>query len=393
MLYDAVVVGAGPAGAMAAHELARGRARVLIVEKARLPRYKPCGGGLTPRARAISPLVAEYRPLALADTIVVPYRDRELTCRVPSPLAMVMRDQFDAYLTKQAVAAGAELRDSTALSQVTIERSEVRLVAGGTSIRARYLIGADGALGSTSRLAGLSTAVGIGVPAIEVELEVSDGAGERYAGSTLIDVQSVPGGYGWVFGKGAQLSVGVAAFLPSQRRVLRGSLDRFLAGHSGLRGARTLLQRGHIIPLGGRRRQCYRERVLLAGDAAGLADPLTGEGISYALASGRRAARAVLDALGSDVTAMARYQRFVDQTLGSNIRYAGWIAALAYRYPAPLLEALAAREDLRSLAARAISGATPYEALAKMVIIRAPRLIPYIASAHRSGGMRCSEHM
>lgn len=363
LTYDAVVVGAGPAGAMAAHELARGGARVLLLEKARLPRYKPCGGGLTPRARAVSPLAASFPAEAQADTILVLYRRQMLSCRVPSPLAMVMRDRFDAYLAEQAVAAGAELRDGTALARLERAGGGVRLVAGGDTVTARYIVGADGARGLTARLAGFPQPIRPAAPAIEVELIVPDAVHARYEGATLIDATTVRGGYGWVFGKGEHLSVGVAALVPAGRRELRAGLDRFLVRHEGLSAGRVRLRRGHVIPLAGHRASWRRGPIVLAGDAAGLADPLTGEGISYALASGRRAGRAVLDALAGQPEALPRYERFITRTLCGDLRYARWFAALAYRYPAPLLEALAAHEGLRMVAASAIGGALPYRTL------------------------------
>lgn len=157
LTYDAVVVGAGPAGASAAHELAQGGARVLLLEKARVPRYKPCGGGITPRARAVSPLAARATPTtqeARAGSILLAYGQQALSGLVPDSLALVMRDKFDAILTEYAVAAGAELRDGIALTGLERMGVGLRLVAGTETIMTRYVIGADGATGMTARLAG-----------------------------------------------------------------------------------------------------------------------------------------------------------------------------------------------------------------------------------------------
>lgn len=376
--YDAVVVGAGPAGASAAHELALGGARVLLLEKARLPRYKPCGGGITPRAQAVSPLAAMVTPGAReahADTILLAHGPQHVSGRVPAPLVLVMRDRFDAALVQRAVAAGADLRDGTALTSLERTGADVHLGVGGDTIRARYVIGADGATGVTARLAGFRPVADHGAPAIEIELAVSDATRTRYATTTLIDVDTVRGGYGWVFAKGAHLSIGVAGFLPAGRRQLRAGLARFLAAHPGLEAGRVLLRRGHIIPLAGQRPTRCHGPVILAGDAAGLADPLTGEGISYALASGRRAGIAVLAALSETAGALDRYDRFVDRTLGRDLRYARCFAAIAYRYPGPLLRTLAARPGLQDVAAGAIGGALTYRALLARLALDAPVLL------------------
>src|SRR5579872_633315 len=108
MTYDVIIAGAGPAGVSAAQVLARGGARVVLLEKARLPRYKPCGGGLTPRARARSSLAMTCIPETAATSLGLRGWGRLVDCELPAPIGMVMRDRFDAYLVEQAVASGAE---------------------------------------------------------------------------------------------------------------------------------------------------------------------------------------------------------------------------------------------------------------------------------------------
>jgi len=380
--YDAVVVGAGPAGVSAAHELAQGGARVLLLEKARVPRYKPCGGGVTPRARAVSPLASRAIPAtqeARADTILLAHGQRALSGEVAGSLVLVMRDQFDAALTEYAVAAGAELRDGTALTGLERAGAGLRLIASGETITTRYLIGADGATGTTARLAGFQPVADTGAPAIEVELTVSAAAQARYEHTTLIDIATVRGGYAWVFAKGEHLSVGVAGFLPEGRRNLRAGLERFLGSYPDLARGRVRLRRGHIIPLAGQRSTRCHGPVVLAGDAAGLADPLTGEGISYALASGRRAGVAVCDALHEKPDALRYYDRFLERTLGADMRYARYFAALAYRYPGPLMRVLAAYPGLQDVAAGAIGGALTYRTLLARVASESPSVLSHLA--------------
>jgi len=156
IVYDVVVIGAGPAGSSAALALARGGARVLVVEKARLPRYKPCGGGLTARARRVSEQAAAFVPETAASTLLVAGGGRVTPCGMPEPIAMTMRDRFDAYLAAAAAAAGAEVRDGTALTALEPDGYACRLRVGTESIRASYVVGADGANGVTARLAGFA---------------------------------------------------------------------------------------------------------------------------------------------------------------------------------------------------------------------------------------------
>ena len=375
--YDAIVVGAGPAGASAARALAAGGARVLLLEKARIPRYKPCGGGLTARALGGSPLVAGFPPETRAATIRLAYGPSEVSSSVPTAVHMVMRAQFDAFLTQQAAAAGAELRDGSALESLDLDGGVVRIRAGADTLQARYLIGADGANGVTARLAGFPPGTAAAT-AIEVEIETVPDQQARYQDAALFDFGALSGGYGWIFGKGAHLSAGVGAFGTGTGRELRPSLAGFLERQPALRGGKVVRQKGHRIPLAGSRTHYRRGPVLLAGDAAGLADPLTGEGICYALASGRRAGAGVLAALQSGPEALAGYDRYLQHTLGGDLRYARWIAWLAYRYPDLLLRVLTGRPGLLQMAVAAVGGDEEYRALAMRLLRGVPKVVRHI---------------
>lgn len=377
--YHAVVVGAGPAGASAAHLLARGGARVLLLEKARLPRYKPCGGGLTPRASASSPLVAGCNPETVATTLILTGSSRMVSCGLPQPIHMTMRDRFDAYLVEQAAAAGVEVRDGTALSALEQTAGSLRVRAGSTMVEAAYVIGADGANGVTARLAGFARGAEPAA-AIEAEIAVSESARYRYEHRALLDFQTVRGGYAWIFGKGDHLSVGVYTLDAEARKDLRPALGAFLAAHPDLRDARILLQRGHRVPLAGGRRSRRRGAVLLAGDAASLADPLSGEGISYALASGRRAGASVLAALQGAESALDGYDEYLRRDLTGDLRYARLVAAIAYRFPAFGLRLTQNHTHMRELTAAAISGTLEYRTLALHLLQRSPQLLRYLPS-------------
>lgn len=374
--YDAVVVGAGPAGTSAAWALARGGARVLMLEKAVLPRYKPCGGGLTGRSRAALPHITAFAPESSAHIVRVAHHERTLAPTLPVPVTMVMRDRFDLFLAEQAVAAGAELRDGTALESLEIVNGGVRVQASAETIAARYLVGADGANGITARLAGLGP-LGDHAAAVEVEMAVPDAARTRYDDTALVDFGAIEGGYGWIFGKSDRLSVGVGSFLPGSRRDLRAILDRFLATHPDLQGGTVLLRRGHRIPLAGKRGTRHNGPVVLAGDAATVADPITAEGIAYALLSGRRAGETVLSALAATPAALDDYDRWVDRELWGELRYARMVARIVYRYPGVFLGLIAQHPRLEQVAASAVAGTLSYKTLFKGVVKRAPQLVRY----------------
>jgi geranylgeranyl reductase family protein len=372
--YDVVVVGGGPAGASAAHILAQGGARVLLLEKARIPRYKPCGGGITARARAASPLVAAMPMETTATAMFVPGGRQEVCCPLPAPIGMVMRDHFDAQLVARATDAGAELRDGTALSGLEQAGSRLRLQAGKDTVTACYVIGADGANGITARLAGFPPMSAVGA-AVEVELAVPDRTLARYRQAALLDLLCIRDGYGWIFGKADHLSVGLGVFHGNRKHDLRAALTRFLAAHADLRNGTIVHQRGHRVPLAGGRRTRRHGRVLLAGDAAALADPLTAEGISYALASGRHAGVTVLAALQSSPAALAGYDRYLTWELCGDLHYARLVAALSYRFPDVVVRLAAESPALRDANTAAVSGTTDYRSLVLRLARKTPKVL------------------
>ncbi len=282
------MVGAGPAGTTLARLTAAAGARVLLLEREALPRYKPCGGGVTPKAWPHLPPAAaatvRWR-VAAADLI---YGGRSVAMKARgAELALVMRDEFDAALAQAAVAAGASLREGVRVTGLE-ERDDGTVevfVAGGPSVRARYVAVAAGALGAPlfpgrgPRFA----------PALDVEL-IGDG---RIAAVTG-DFACVPVGYAWTFPKRDILSVGVASWA-ERPGGLPAAVDGYIA-RMGYGGLPVRIRRGHRIPVGGSllASDLVRGRILRVGDSGGFADPIFGEGISYAVASAVAAAPAVL---------------------------------------------------------------------------------------------------
>ncbi len=294
VLWDAIVVGAGPAGATAARRLAQGGARTLVLERQALPRYKACGGGVP--ARTLQLLDVEIEPVAegFVDTIDVSNLGKtQFRKTSPNPLAwMVMRDRFDQRLSDAAVQAGAVLRDHCpAQSIFTTNDSIYAETARGTE-RARWLIAADGATGPATRQLGIAAAPTRSA-AYELEVTAPPSALERWDRAANVDVGYQPWGYGWVFPKQGKLSVGVVT-APRHGREIRRHAERYLT-RLGLEDAELETVQGH--PIRYRRsvaEPVARDRALLVGDAAGLADEFTAEGIAYAVHSAQLAAAAIL---------------------------------------------------------------------------------------------------
>jgi geranylgeranyl reductase family protein len=254
------------------------------VERSEHPRYKTCGGGLIGTSiAAISGLPIPVRDEIYAATFTL-HNKHEYTRRDNSPvLTMVLRDEFDDALRRQAVANGAALLQRSLVRAVSQDRSsaQARLV-DRSSISAQVMIGADGSSSVTARHVGVTLSqVDLG---LEVELAVPASIQQLWRGRLLLDWGPIPGSYGWIFPKEDRLTVGVIAARGSGDDT-RNYLQDFLNYH-GLASCERVHDSGHITRCRTETSPLRRDRVLVAGDAAGLLEPWTREGISFALRSG-----------------------------------------------------------------------------------------------------------
>jgi geranylgeranyl reductase family protein len=320
--FDVAVVGAGPAGSTAAYRLARAHARVLLIDKKSFPRDKPCGGGLTVRALRQLPFPVEQ---------VVEDRITRTRCRLrygptleheSSQVLCVMtqRRRLDAYLVDQAVTAGAEFRDGV---HVTVE-SDTRLRVDGKPIEVETLIGADGANGTTARSLDLGGEIVNGV-ALEGNLPYEQLPDDEWRGMLVLELGVVGGGYGWIFPKGDHVNVGVGGW-GHEGPHLRRHLD-VLCTHYGVDSRELTNLRGHRLPMRRPGTALARGRVLLIGDAAGVLDPVSGDGMYEGFVSARLAADHILR---GDLSGYASALRRELDPLAS----AGWKAKYALdRFP------------------------------------------------------------
>jgi geranylgeranyl reductase family protein len=325
--WDVAVIGAGPAGLAAASAAAAAGARTIVLERAEHPRYKTCGGGLIGASRA-----------AAGGLIDVPARDeirsatitlrggQEYTRSHSEPLlAMVVREEFDAALLKRAEENGAHVRQRVQVR--AIEQADGRATArlgDGTEVAAQVIIGADGSSGVTARHVGAKfDQVDLG---LELEIAVPDKVASQWQGRVLLDWGKIPASYGWVFPKGDRLTVGVIASRgqgEATKAYLREFVDRL-----GLAGFEAVQDSGHLTRCRSDDSPLRRGQVIVAGDAAGLLDPWTREGISFALRSGalagEYAAKGDLDGYVAAVnTTLARDMRAGQTLLSAFTRHTG----------------------------------------------------------------------
>lgn len=312
--FDVAVVGAGPAGLAAARAAAAAGARTILIDRAEHPRYKTCGGGLIGTSLALA-----------APRIQVPSRDsissitftddghRAFTRQSARPLlTMVRRDEFDHALLEAAASAGAKVLQNAQVRALDQDAESATVTFGdGVSLTARVVIGADGSAGVTSRYVGVDfEQQDLG---LEVELAATRDDREAWRGRVQLDWGAEPGSYGWVFPKDDELTVGVI-MAKGKGAETKDYLTKFLST-LGLNGREVRRDSGHLTRCRTPDAPLTRGRVLVAGDAAGLLEPWTREGISYALRSGAWAGEVAARAAEQGVGALDGYPALVRKHL------------------------------------------------------------------------------
>jgi geranylgeranyl reductase family protein len=274
--WDVVVIGAGPAGATAARSAARMGAQTLLIDKWRFPRYKTCGGGLVGISSAA---IAGAGSFPVRDSIrcmSFTRRGRMLRVRrskIPI-LLMADRSELDSALKDNAVDAGARFEGGVKALSIEERGGRVVIETSGGALRAASVVGADGSSGRTRRY------VGVACDLVDLGLQVeAEGKGLRdhWHGRVHLGWGALRGSYGWVFPKGNAVSVGVIAPKGQPEATLL-YLRAFLHQRdlSGLSEGRV---NGHMTRCRSDGSPLSRGRVVVAGDAAGLLNPWTREGI------------------------------------------------------------------------------------------------------------------
>jgi geranylgeranyl reductase len=302
--FDVVVVGGGPAGATAAHDLARAGRSVLLLDKA--GRIKPCGGAIPPRLIRDFDIPAHLLVARVTSARMIAPSDREVDMPIDTGgyVGMVDREVFDEFLRDRAAEAGAERRTGT-FETLEHDPDGVAVVAyrpkGAADdapperIRARCVIGADGARSAVGKQA-IKGAERVPCVFAYHEIVAAPGPEATRYDPTRCDVfyqgKHSPDFYSWIFPHGETVSIGTGS--AHKGFSLRGSVGGLRAA-TGLDQARTIRREGAPIPLKPLKRWDNGRDVVLAGDAAGVVAPASGEGIYYAMLCGRLCAEAAAE--------------------------------------------------------------------------------------------------
>jgi geranylgeranyl reductase family protein len=308
---DVIVCGAGPAGSLAAYTLASQGVNVLILEKSVFPRYKVCGGGLTHKILAdipfdLSPVIeTTIRSIHFSYRLAGKFtRDSET-----SLMYCTMRDNLDEFLLRKATDAGARVSFSSHVREIRQEPLKVIVKTGHNEYSCDLVIGADGASGIARRAVSLKTRFLKGM-AWEGEIRTTDQVLKEYAGTVFLDWGTLPGGYGWIFPKKDHISAGVGG-PAALSGAMTGYYQQFLKS-TGIGFGETISLRSWPIPVNTGKTPVHSGRVMLTGDAAGLTDPLTGEGIHYSVRSGITAASVAMEFLSGRISTLGSYSERIN---------------------------------------------------------------------------------
>lgn len=356
---DVIVIGAGPAGSTAARKLALAGWDVLLLEKHALDRRKPCAGGISPRAVRgldfpVDPVVEHT-----VGAYTFSYRAESFYPAGPVDVSirMVRRSRFDHLLAEKAVEAGADVRPLSPAEAVREEKEGVAVLSRGEWHRAAALVGADGAAGVAARSLGLAQNVRLGA-AVEGEVRVPTPQLQEAQSSILFDMGALPRGYRWIFPKGDHLNVGSCTTQEKVKGVKASCLE-LLKRHPLLRDHLEFSMTGAPLPYLTAPCPLNSRRAVVCGDAAGLVDPLTGEGIQHAIETGNLAAE-VVDGFLKRGESLDRYTGWVSQTALVELSIADKFARLLLDHPYASFHAGVRNRRVNALFADVVSGRKTY---------------------------------
>jgi geranylgeranyl reductase family protein len=365
LMFDCIIVGAGPAGGSAAYHLAKQGRSVLILEKESLPRYKPCGGGVSPAiaqwfdfdfSPAISCRVDTLRyTWNLEDPVDVKLENQE-------PIWMVRRDVFDHFLVQQAQKRGAELRDNTAVTSIEFKVDHWQVNTADGNFEAKYLIGADGAKGNMAKWLGFKDRKRRLAGALEV-----DASAEHVEPVINFEFGLVKNGYIWNFPKANGYSIGIGTFRGGEGQDFKTILDTYAQGAFNV-DINNFKQYGHPLCIWDGDQKLHTQNALLAGEAACIVDPMTAEGIRPSIFTGIKAAEAIHAALSGTSNALEKYTETIITEWGADMKWAQRLAAAFYQFPKVGYKAGIKRPSASITMTKVLSGQLSYSDVAGKAI-------------------------
>ena len=331
--FDVAIIGSGPSGSIAAKELSSSGLRVVLFEKANLPRYKTCGGGIVRR-------VTQFLPTDISSAYEKEFHQIEINDHEANfyykvkrnyPLVyMTMRRDFDYALLEKAKLSGTQVNEECEVYDLVINNKFILLKTAKGEFKASFVIGSDGAQGITLKKSGLKIKKK-NLPALECEVYASDKDLERFS-NVRFDFGFIPGGYAWVFPKKDHLSVGLGAFTFKEKNINLNTYFTSYLNHLNFKKIINIERHGFYIPVSTRRNILAANRILLTGDAAALADPVTAEGITSAILSGQLASEAIVQGNLNNKIISSLYNQKIEENFYSELNAGLFLSKVFYNY-------------------------------------------------------------
>jgi geranylgeranyl reductase family protein len=370
--FDVVVVGGGPAGAITAYRLAKLGVRTALIDANAFPRIKACGGGIQARTLHDIPFELNHLFRGTMRRITVSLRLSDSHTRsYPDPLVYcVLRSEFDSYLFECAAAAGAIVYERSPLKALDLSENgpiTVRLPNG--SLKTRMVVGADGANSIVRAVLNdrrdyfWQVGVSCEIPREIVNARAFD------PDCMIVDWGTLPSGYAWAFPKADTINIGAGGPVTIARQLKRYVMN-FIENRQLLdaRSLSTVSLLGHHLPTLTRRTTVSSKRVVLVGDAAGLVEPFTGDGIAFACRSARIAADHIYKALNSKIPDLTTYQSSLMAQVGSELFWGRKLVSLSVAFPALIFRLFKTNERVWRTFCRTLRGEDSFQRLTKDIL-------------------------
>lgn len=389
--HDVVIIGAGPSGAVAAYHCAKLGLDTLFIDKSKLPRYKACGGALSEQAMSCLdfPLDNELIERKIYGARVR-YGNEVMEVLKPYRIAgLVTRSQFDYFLVQQAIKTGAKFLENERALQLQISSDHVNIITRNRQLRAKLVIGADGSQGIIARYVRKPSRKNeYAIGAVTEILANNDDVDNYIFNSIEVHFGIADRGYGWIFPHEGRFNVGIAGIADSL-----GNPKKVLANFLKKNGFNVEYDfHAHKIPVGGVPREKVADRIILVGDAAGFVDSFYGEGIAYAILSGKIAAYVCREALshknGWERDFLKVYDNECYKQFEYNLKYSLYLSKLMHKFPKLFFMLMASDREVLDRWLEVPANRLTYREFLAWIISRLPYLLLRRTSRAMSGRIK-----